>query len=294
MKRTIAIILCLAAFLACASCAKPSKPASGKLRVSVTFNALREFAGAVGGDLIEVTAIIPDGMEPHDFEPKAKDMAALSGAAVFVKNGLGLETWVEEAVAASGAKKLVVVDASAGVDPIRLADRMESVDPHLWLSVKGAELQVRNIQAGFEKADPAHADAYRKNADAFVAELEKLYAEYGPRMKAAKRAGIITGHAAFGYLCRDFGLAQDSVEDVFESGEPTAVQLALLVEEAKAMKVKTIFAEELASPAVSKTLANEVGAKVETIYTMESAEDGKSYLERMKDNLEAIAKSLEE
>lgn len=292
MRRIATTLLCLAALLACAACAKQSKPANGKLCVSVTFNALREFASAVGGDLVEVTAIIPDGMEPHDFEPKAKDMAALGASDVFVRNGLGLEAWADKALAASGGKKLVVVDASAGADPIRLG--ADGADPHLWLGVKGAELQARNVQAGFEKADPAHAEAYRKNADAYIAELEKLYAEYGPRMKAAKRKGIITGHAAFGYLCRDFGLTQDSVEDVFESGEPTAQQLARLVEEAKAKRVKTIFSEELASPAVSKALASEVGAKVETIYTMESAEDGKSYLERMRDNLEAIARSLEE
>jgi zinc transport system substrate-binding protein len=95
-------------------------------------------------------------------------------------------------------------------------------------------------------------------------------------------------------MCRDFGLEQNSVEDVFASGEPTPQQLAKLVEFAKAKKVKTIFAEEMASPAVSETLANEVGAKVKTIYTIESAEDGKTYLERMKANLEAISAALNE
>ncbi|MFH1512629.1 MAG: zinc ABC transporter substrate-binding protein, partial [Bacillota bacterium] len=96
----------------------------------------------------------------------------------------------------------------------------------------------------------------------------------------------------FGYLCRDFGLTQNSVEDVFAEGEPSAQQLAELVDYCRANGVTTIFAEEMASPEISETLANEVGANVKTIYTIESAEDGLSYLERMEANLYEIYLSL--
>ena len=89
-------------------------------------------------------------------------------------------------------------------------------------------------------------------------------------------------------------LEQNSVEDVFASGEPTAKQLAELVKFVRAKKIKTVFVEEMVSPAVTRTLASEVGAKVKTIYTMENAEEGKSYLERMRDNLETISNSLSE
>jgi zinc transport system substrate-binding protein len=87
-------------------------------------------------------------------------------------------------------------------------------------------------------------------------------------------------------------LEQNSVEDIFAEGEPSAQQLAELVDYCLENNVTTVFAEELASPDVSETLANEVGAKVETIYTIESAEDSKSYLERMRENLEKIYVSL--
>ncbi len=96
---------------------------------------------------------------------------------------------------------------------------------------------------------------------------------------------FVTGHAAFAYLSRDFGLEQNSVEDVFAEGEPNAAQLAKLIEYVKENNITTIFAEEMASPEVSKTLAKEVGAKVETIYTIESKEDDKTYLQRMDENL---------
>jgi len=301
MKSRFTVFCALACAVLLASCAKAPKqstPASNKLKVSVTFNALKEMAQAVGGDYVEISTIIPDGMEPHDFEPKAQDMAALSTAAVFVYNGLDLEHWADEAVAAAKNGALVVVNASAGAEPLKLEGEegaeMGGTDPHLWLSVKGGELESRNIAKAFAKADPAHADDYAKNAEAFAGELESLFTEYAAKIADAPRKEIVTGHAAFGYLCRDFGIEQNSVEDVFASGEPTPQQLAKLIEFSRAKGVKTIFVEEMVSPAVSQTLAKEVGADVATIYTMESAEDDKTYLERMKSNLEEITKSLTE
>lgn len=286
------------AFTSCTRTGKGIADSEHKLKVTVTFNALKEMAQAVGGDYAEISTIIPDGMEPHEFEPKAQDMEALSTADVFVYNGFGLETWAPQAILAAQNKKLIAVDSSEGATPITLegAEAVEhgGTDPHLWLSLKGAQIQTRNIANAFGKADQLHANAYAKNADAFIAELDKIYAEYAERMKTTPSHIIVTGHAAFGYLCRDFALEQSSVEDVFATGEPTAQQLASLVEFAKEKKVKTIFAEEMVSPAVSQTLANEIGAKVATIYTMESAEDNKDYLARMRYNLDEIYKSLAE
>ena len=118
--------------------------------------------------------------------------------------------------------------------------------------------------------------------------------EYFAKMSAAPSKIFVTGHAAFGYLCRDFGLSQNSIEDVFATGEPSPQQLATLIEFARAKKVKTVFVEKMVSPAVTQTLASEIGAKVVAIYTMESAEERKSYIERMRDNLEEIYRSLME
>jgi len=301
MKQTVRCLGALCAILAVTGCAKTGKTAdkesAAKLRVSVTFNALAEMAKAVGGEYAEIATIIPDGTEPHDFEPKAKDMVGLSGAQVFVYNGFGLEKWVPETIQAAQNPALVAVDSSEGIEPIHTgtgADGIEGIDPHIWLSLKSAEIQTKNIEKAFAKADSAHAEIYAKNADAYIAELETLYGEYAVKITSAKGKTILTGHAAFAYLCRDFGLLQNSVEDVFASSEPNAQQLAALVDFARKNGIKTVFAEEMASPAISKTLADEVGAKVETIYTMESSEGGKTYLNRMHENLDAIYRSLTE
>lgn len=268
-----------------------------KIPVSVTFNAMKEFVEAVGKDKVEVATIIPDGTEPHDFEPKAQDLAGLSKAKIFVYNGFGMEAWVYDAIKSANNSSLITVEASKGAEPIQNTEKEEieehgQYDPHLWLSLKGAEVEVKNIKEALVSADPSNKEFYETNCSDYVAQLEKLYTEYQGKFQSVKKKSFVTGHAAFGYLCREFGLEQNSVEDVFAEGEPSAQQMTELVKYCKENQVTTIFAEEMASPEVSKTLADEVGAKVETIYTIESGEDDKSYLERIEDNLSKIYDSL--
>ncbi len=274
-----------------------SEPDESKIKVSVTFNAMKEFVSAVGKDKVEISTIIPDGTEPHDFEPNAQDLVKLSTANVFVYSGLGMEAWADEASKAANNAALVTVEASKGAEAIENTDTEEikehgQYDPHIWISLKGAELEVKNIKDALVQADPSNKDYYETNCNDFVSQLESLYNEYNGKFQSVEKKSFVTGHAAFGYLCRDFGLEQNSVEDTFAEGEPSAQQLTELVEYCRENKVSTIFAEEMASPDISQTLANEVGAKVETIYTIESNEDGLTYLDRMKDNMSKIYDSL--
>lgn len=299
MKKIIISILCLSFLFGLSACGgkKNDGTADGKVKVSVTFDALKEFTEAVGGDKVEVSTIIPDGTEPHDFEPKAQDLVGLSQAKVFVYNGLGMEAWAEDAVSAANNKSLISVNASKGITPVSNTDESEvkehgQYDPHIWLSLKCAEAEVTNIKSALIEADPKNKDFYESNSSNYIGQLESLYNEYLDKFKDVKMKNIVTGHAAFAYLCRDFGLEQSSVEDVFAEGEPSAQQLASLVDYCKSKNVKTLFSEEMVSPETSETLASEVGAKVETIYTIESAEDGKTYLERMNEDLSKIYTSL--
>ncbi|MDD2214076.1 MAG: zinc ABC transporter substrate-binding protein [Oscillospiraceae bacterium] len=268
-----------------------------RLAVSVSFDAMAEFVKAVGQDYVEVSTIIPSGTEPHDFEPKAQDLVKLSQADVFVYNGLGMEAWAEESAEAAQNDQLVTVIASDGVETITNTDQEEiqehgQYDPHVWLGLSSAEQEIKNIRDGLIKADPAHQTAYEANCEAYLTQLNQLLTTYQDKFSQVSHKTFVTGHAAFAYLCRDFDLEQNSVEDTFAEGEPTAAQLGELVEYCKANQVTTIFAEEMASPAVSQTLADEVGATVETIYTIESAEDELTYLERMESNLSKIYSSL--
>ena len=294
-KKSIISVLIMLIVLSFAACGQTkSEINDGKVSVCVTFNALKEFTEAVGGDKVRISTIIPDGTEPHDFEPKAQDLIVLSTAKVFVYNGLGMEAWKDEAISAAANENLIAVDASKGIDYIDNAGSKEQnqYDPHIWLSLKCAEIEAANIKDALVKADPVNKDYYENNCKDFITKLESLYSEYNEKFSALEKKNFVTGHAAYAYLCRDFGLNQKSVEDVFAEGEPSAQQLTDLVEFCKSNSVTTIFSEQMVSPEISQTLAAEVKAKVETIYTIESSEDNMSYLERMQSNLSKIFDSL--
>lgn len=266
-----------------------SESSNNKIKVVVSFNALQEFAQAIGGDKIEIKVIVPKGTEPHDFEPKPRDMESINQAQVFIYNGLNMETWVDKTLTALDNKKLLAVDASKNIDIIEVNGQ---TDPHIWLSLKNAQIEANNILESLVKVDAKNKEYYEKNYTDFTNKLQKLNEDYSRKFKTLSNNNFVTGHAAFAYLCRDFNLKQNSVEDVFAEGEPSPKKLKDLVDYCKENNIKVVFMEELASPKVSETLAKEVGAKVEKIYTIESKEDGKDYLESMKDNLEMIYNSL--
>ena len=298
---------------------KTEKNMEGKVAVAATFDAMKELTEIVGKDKVYVHTIIPPGVEAHDFEPKAGDLKFLMQAKAVVYNGFGMEPWLTDALHAVKQDTIKTICASNGIKPIELAeghhhhhhhhhedehdhdhdehdhdhdDDHEAVDPHAWLSLESAKVMVKNIADGLSEVDPANAAFYKTNAAAFIANADALLAKYRSNFVKVSHRRFVTGHAAFGYLCRDFGLEQNSVEDVFSAGEPSAQQLAKLADYCNQYGIKVVFSENAASPHVSATLAKEVGASVQTIYTIESAEDGLSYMERMISNIEKIYKSL--
>ncbi len=299
MRKIFTILLLLAGLALLAGCSQTQEPqtTNSKPKVLVTFNAIKELTQAVAQDKVEIITLIPDGSEPHDFQPTTKSMQQLSKADILICNGVGMEPWVDTAVKAAANKKLLIVEAAKGVDLIRLTDKDDikehgAYDPHTWLSLTCAQTEVENIAQALAQADAQNASFYLQNAKDYNARLASLLEKYQPLFAQAQHKNFVTGHAAFGYLCRDLGLTQTSVEDVFASGEPSAQRLAQLVEYCRTHSIKTIFVEEAVSPKISATLAKEVGAKTQTIHTIESSDGDKGYIDRMQENLELIYASV--
>lgn len=302
LKKLIIFVLFSCTMLTFTSCGSKNVEnnnvdSKSNIKVVVTFNAMREIAAAVGKDKVDILTIIPDGTEPHDFEPKAKDLENLNSAKIFMYNGFGMEPWVDNIIQSIDNKSLLSIDSSKGSEGIKNIDSDEikehgQYDPHLWLSLKGAKNQAKNIKDALVKVDSSNKDYYEKNYNDFALQLDTLYDEYNKKFENLSNKSFVTGHAAFGYLCRDFGLKQNSVEDVFASGEPSAKKLKELTDFCKKNNIKTIFVEDMVSPKVSNALAKEVGAKVETINTIESKDVNKDYIQCMRENLEKIYNSL--
>lgn len=293
-----ALVLSMGLVTACgASGDKTGTTAKDRIIVSTSINPVDQIVRIIGGDKVEVNRIIPEGSETHDFEPSIRDMEALTKSSILFLNGLEMEPWADKAVETLGLKSLEKIELSEGFETIPLeADDHEGeaggqalYDPHIWLSLDGLTNMATVAEEALSRISPKDSDYFKDNLSAFKKEIEDLKNDYIPQFKEFEGQSFVTGHAAFGYLTRDLGLIQKSIEGPFQEGEPTPRKLQDLVDYAKANGITTIFLEDQASPKVSETLAREVGAKTEKLNPLESSGD---LMETMKDNYEKILASF--
>lgn len=281
-----------------------------KLKIVASFYPMYEFARQVAGDRANVVVMVPDGVEPHDWEPTPKDMAALSEADVFVYNGT-VEGWAEQALSSAKNDKRVNVEAAAGLesddapaergqaDGRQGSDGHEGADPHVWLSPVLAQREVEYIRDGLANADPAHKADYEANADAYIHKLQKLDADFKAALGNTKRKEFVTQHAAFAYLAREYGLTQVPISGLSPDQEPTPAQMASVVEQIQSLGISTIFFEELVDPKIADTIAAESGAKTDVLnpiegLTKQDKADHLDYIGIMEKNLAALVKALNE
>ncbi|WP_340029253.1 metal ABC transporter substrate-binding protein [Paenibacillus sp. FSL H7-0942] len=173
------------------------------------------------------------------------------------------------------------------------------LDPHVWLSPALAVKEVRNIEAGLAQAAPEHAEQFQQNADAYITQLGSLDQDFKAAVTDSKRKDFITQHAAFGYLAKEYGLQQVPIAGLSPEQEPSAAQMASVIDFAKEHQVKTIFFETLVSSKVSETIASEVGAKTAVLNPIEGLTEeeiaaGMDYISVMRQNLEALKLALNE
>ena len=313
MRRAAGIAAVLLAALLIAVWLRPGRPQrTERLAVVASFYPLHEFARRVGGDRVEVTALVPAGVEPHDWEPSPQDVTRLGRAGVFVYNGAGLEPWVGKLLDAARAPSLVVVDATRTI-ALRAADlpghddrgrrsgagrQGPAPDPHVWLDPVLAQAQVEAIRAGLAKAEPASATAFEANARAFSEELAALHREFEQGLAACARRDVVTSHAAFGYLATRYGLTVVPIMGLAPEAEPSPAELAHIVRFARQRQVRAVFFETLVSPRLAETLAREIGARTLVLnplegLTPEEVAAGKSYPSVMRENLQSLRAGLE-
>lgn len=173
-----------------------------------------------------------------------------------------------------------------------------SVNPHTWLSIKNAEIELDTIYQKVAAMDPANEAFYRENLDRALADFQALDKRFEDAIAQvpAERRVFVTSHAAFNYLAHDYGLKQVAVTGISPEDEPTAAQLATISDFMKNNGVDTIFFEGTATPKVAETLAASAHAKTATLYTMESLTEDEAklgYLTLMERNLDALMESFD-
>ena len=257
MIKSLASVLALLALLA----GWPSRAEAKPLAVVASFSVLGEIVHEVAGDKAEVTTLVgPDG-DAHSFEPTPNDAKTLAGADLVIVNGLGLEKWMERLVAAAGYKGTVAV-ASAGVTPRRMTeDGAEVTDPHAWQDLANGRIYVENIARVLAKADPADAAYFRARADSYAATLIALdgWVRQEIAQVAPQKRRVITTHDAFGYFGAAYGVSFLAPEGISTDAEPSAGDLAKLVDQVKREKIRALFLENITSPALMQTISQETG-----------------------------------
>jgi zinc transport system substrate-binding protein len=241
---------------------------NSKLQIVTTLFPLYDMAKAVGGNRVDVSLLLPPGVEPHSFEPTPSDIVRINEADIFIYTGDFMEPWAAKILAGTENKNLEVVNSSLGAQFLNAVFHdadvpAGSVDPHIWLDFDNDKIMVGNITAALVKKDSADAKYFMTNEENYKSELSKIDSEYRATLSNCKTSELIYGgHYAFGYLAHRYALKYLAAEGISPDAEPTASDLAHLIDRIKKDKIKYVFYEELTSPKIAETIANETGAKL--------------------------------
>lgn len=259
--------------------ATPAASGSGPapLAVVATTPEVADFVRNVGGADVQVTQIIKPNVDPHDYEPTPADIQAIGAAKIVVKNGVGLEEWLDRTIEAAGFRG-TVVDSSQGVtlregghhheeDEEHAGEEGEEEhDPHIWHDPRNAAIMVTNIEKGLAAADPARTDTFAKNLATYRAEIDKLDAANEAAFAGlpATDRKLVTNHDAFGYYVDRYKLefVGSVIPSLDTSAELSAKQLSDLVAKIKATGTKAIFTESSLPPKSAEAIAQQAGVKV--------------------------------
>ncbi|MDB5486535.1 MAG: hypothetical protein JWQ58_250 [Reyranella sp.] len=245
-------------------------PASAetKIKAVATFSILGNLIAEVAGDKVALSVLVGPDMDAHAYQPRPTDARALADAQVLVSNGLGFEGWIDRLAKAAPFKGRSVV-ASAGVATIPAGatsghSHAHGPDPHCWQDVQRARIYIANIAKGLADADPTNATHYRERAeqvDRRLVELDAWVKAEIAKVPADKRRAI-TGHDSFRYFSSAYGVQFQSPRGYNTSSEPSARDVAMLIREARAQRIKALFVENMTNPGLVDQIAKESGAVV--------------------------------
>ena len=254
-----------------------------KVVAITSFFPLYEFTKEIGREKVDVTLLVPSGVEPHDWEPTIKDLQLMQQADVIIINGIGFENWIDNIDSINSDVK--VVDTSIGISIL------ES-DPHIWLNPVMAQKQVENIVDSLSKVDPLNEKYYKQNGISYIKKLDELDNKISYELSSCKK-DFIAFHDAFSYFTNQYDLNQHTVLKSNEPHEePTSKSLENIINLARDLDSNVIFTEEAVDKRTSQIVANEIGAKVLTLSPLEIGDSQIDYIKKMEENLLHLKEAL--
>jgi zinc/manganese transport system substrate-binding protein len=278
-------------------------PPAEKTKIVTTFLPIYWFTKAVTGDTAEVEILVPPGTEVHEYQAKPENVRAIATASVLVKNGLGLEEFLEETVKNAQNPKLTEIDTSKGIKTIgEISPVVNTVkegkdhnhehsegNPHIWLDPVSAKQQVTNIRDGLIAANPQNKSTYEANAAAYIQQLENLNSEFQQTLQKNPNCTFVTFHDAYPYLAQRYNLKQVAVVEIPEDQlSPADVQK--VVNTVRKYKVKALFSEPGIDNKLLKSLSQDLKVNLKSLDSLENGDkDPQHYFTAMKLNLQTLA-----
>jgi zinc/manganese transport system substrate-binding protein len=303
IRRSAVIAAAVAAALMAVSPAWSQQAGNGRLKVVASFSILADLVKNVGGERVDVVALVGPNGNAHVYAPSPADAKKVADARIVFVNGLGFEGWLDRLVKASATTAPIVV-ASRGVKPLERAGAQAhdgehgNADPHAWQSVANARIYVENIRDALIGIDPAGKAAYDSQASAYIAKLDALDREVHDAMAKvpAERRRVITSHNAFGYFQSAYGISFIAPQGVSTEAEASARDVAAIIGEIRKQKAAAVFLENVTDPRLIQQIARETGAKVGgVLYSdalTDAGGDAPTYIDLMRHNLRQLANAL--
>lgn len=266
--RSLEVAICLSLLLlGWASAAFPKTP----VRVFVSILPQKYFVEKIGGKLVDVSVMVEPGADGHTFEPKPKQMVALSKTMIYFAIGIEFENvWLERFIAIN--PKMLIVHTDAGIDKISMIthhhgeerhnqDKEVIKDPHIWLSPPLVKIMSQNIIESLLDVDPTHGSIYKANFKKFMLEIDDLDSELR-KIFAGEGTGVefMVFHPAWGYFALAYDLEQVPFE--IEGKEPKPAELKHLIQHAKEKDIKVVFVQPQFSPAKARVIADSIGGQI--------------------------------
>jgi zinc transport system substrate-binding protein len=280
------LLLPLLLLSACGSADSTSSAASTTPKVVAAFYPLQYAAQQVGGTDVTVANLTQPGVEPHDLELTAAQVAEISQAdlVLYVK---GFQPAVDDAVAQQAADRSIDVTSA-----LQLLDGPEGADPHVWLDPSNMSKIGTAIAERLATIDPTKAETFAQNSSALTSSMAELTKEFSTGLASCKTKSLVVSHAAFGYLAQAFGFTQVGISGLNPEAEPSPARMREVAEVIKANNVSTIYYETLVDPKVAQTIADETGASAVMLDPLEGLAPNSAgdYESVMKTNLATLIK----
>lgn len=292
-KFKLLIPLALSILLSACAPVNTSEGAENTLIATVSILPQKYFLERIGGDYIEVNVMVGPGESPHSYEPKVKQMISLSKSAVYFTIGVEFEdAWMERITSANPDMRIVDLTENITKIPAFAHNHKgtdshdeEEMDPHVWTSPTMGSIIARDIFTVLVKLDPLHTDDYQTNLNALLKDIERLQVDITASLSTIDNNKFMVFHPAWGYFAQEFDLEQIPIE--VGGTEPSASELAQIIDTAKKEGIHVIFAQPEFSTKSANYIASEIGGRVILISPL--AED---WLENLRLVSQTLAPSL--